>query len=100
MATYLELYGLKSNDTLRNKVEIACLVAAEVVRSESDQTANHANRLIWAKAVFEQPRIESERMLMAILAVNNTLTTGQITGASDAAIQTAVNNAVNVFAQG
>ena len=99
MATYLELFGLKSNDTLRNKVEVACVIAADAIRQESDATVNHANRLKWAAAVFANPRAEGERMLMALLAANNTMTTGQITGATDAAIQTGVNNAVNVFAQ-
>ncbi len=100
MATYTELYELRNNAALRNKVSVACVIASEAIRSESDQTANHANRLVWAKAVFADPEKESSRMLWAILAQNNSLTSAQITGAADSAILTAVNNAVNVFATG
>lgn len=100
MATYLELYALQSNDGLRNKLAVACIVAAEAIRTEAENTANHANRLVWAKAAFADPVGEAKRMMWAILAQNKTLTVAQITGASDEAIQTAVGNAVNVFATG
>ncbi len=46
MATYTELYELRNNAALRNKVSVACVIASEAIRSESDQTANHANRLV------------------------------------------------------
>ena len=98
MATYQELFDLRSNDALRNKVAVACIVASEAIRTEAVNTTNHAARLVWAKAVFQNPNSESERMLWAILAQNAALTVSQITTASDASIQTAVNNAVNVFA--
>ena len=100
MATYTELYDLRSNSALRNKIAIACIVAAEAIRTEAGATANHANRLLWAKAVFAAPDIEAARMMMALLAQNSAATVGQITGATDAAIQTAVGNAVDVFATG
>ncbi len=98
MATYTELYDLMNESALRNKVAVACLVAAEAVRLEAEGTANHANRLTWAKATFTDPRAAGERMLPAILAQNATLTKAQILAASDGALQTAVNSAVNVFA--
>jgi len=100
MATYTELFGLRSNDDLRNRVSIACIVAAEAIRSESDATTNHANRLKWAKRVFEHPEIESARMLWALLAANKSATVAQITGVSDTNMQTGVDNAVNLFADG
>ena len=95
MATYTELYGIRSDSALRNRVTVGCIVAAEAVRNESDQTVNHANRLIWAALVFANPEHEAERMLWAILAQNNAATVAAITGASDATLQTAVNAAVN-----
>ena len=100
MATYPELFGLCSNSALRNRVMVGCVIAAEAVRMEAENVANHANRLVWAKAVFANPAPEADRMLWAVLAQNNQLTVAQITGASDAALQTAVNAAVNVFATG
>ena len=100
MATYTELYGLLSNSTLRNRIAVACVIAAEAIRTEDGGTVNHANRLTWAKAVFVDPASEASRMMMAVLAANNTLTTVQVLAASDAVLQTAVNAAVNVFATG
>ncbi len=100
MATYTELFGLYSNSDLRNRVSVACIVAAETIRAEDPGIVNHANRLLWAKQVFEQPGAAAEAMLMAVLAANKALTASQIVNATDAAIQTAVNNEVNVFATG
>lgn len=100
MATYVELYALQNDSTLRNRVRVACLIAAEAVMAEDAGTANHANRLLWAKSVFEYPAVEAERMLMAALAANNAATVAQITGATDAQLQTVVNNHVNLFATG
>lgn len=100
MATYAELYDLRSNSDLRNKVLVACAVAAELIRLEAGATPNHANRLLWAKQVFANPDPVAATMLQAVLAQNRTLTSAQIVGASDAAIQTAVNNAVDVLATG
>lgn len=100
MATYDELFGLQANDSLRNRIAVACIVAAEAIRTENANTANHANRLLWAKAVFANPQGEAQRMLWAVLAQNKTATVAQITGATDATIQTAVSAAVDVFATG
>jgi hypothetical protein len=101
MATYTELYKLALEDSvLRNKITTACIIAAEAIRGEDAGTANHANRLIWSKNVFENPAVESNRMLWAALAANNTLTVAQIQSASDASLQTVINSAVNLFATG
>ena len=100
MATYAEIRSLFNHDSLRNLIEVAVIVAAEKIRTEDAGTANHANRLVWAKSVFESPTGAATRMLMALLATNRALTVVQITGATDASIQTAVDAAVNVFADG
>lgn len=100
MATYAEILTASENATLRSKIRVAVVIAAEVVRTESGATANHANRLAWAKGVFQGPDDEARRMVWAVLAQNSALTLAQITGASDAQVQTAVNNAVDVFATG
>jgi hypothetical protein len=100
MATYAELYGLKNDSALRNRVLTACVIAAEAVMNEVDTTSNHANRLIWAASVFASPVSEADRMFMAVLAANEDATVTQIQGASDAAIQTNVDNHVDLFATG
>lgn len=98
MATYAELITASTDSTLRDKIRVACVVAAEAVRTEAANVPNHTERLKWAQKVFQDPSIEALRMTWAVLAQNRTATLAQITGASDAAVQTAVDAAVNVFA--
>jgi hypothetical protein len=100
MASYTELFEIKEDPTLLKKVEVACWIAADVVRAESSGTSNHANRILWAKAVLEDPEDMALSMMPALLAQNNGSTTGVILGASDAAIQTNVEAAIDVFATG
>jgi len=100
MATYDEIRFLFANDSIRNKIEVAVIVAAESIRNEDAGTPNHANRLIWAKEAFTNPLGTATKMFMALLAANKDLTVEQIAGASDVAIQTKVDAAVDVFADG
>jgi len=100
MATYMEIKELYNHSDLQDKVEVACIVAAETIRTEDTGTTNHANRMVWAKSAFDNPTQTRNGMLMALLAANNELTVAQITGASDATIQAKVDAAVDVFADG
>lgn len=100
MATYNELRQLFSHGDLHNRVEVACIVAAEAIRGESDVTENHANRLKWAQNAFNNPRDVADKILMSVLAANKAATVAGITGASDAVLQAAVDAAVNLFADG
>ena len=100
MAGYAEIRGLFADSTLKNKVEVACIVAAEAIRGEDAGTTNHANRLVWAKEAFTSPSGTASKMWMALLAANKDLTVQQIQEATDAAIQTKVDAAINLFADG
>lgn len=100
MATYTELRNLFANTSLRNRLEVAIVVAAEAIRNEEPTTDNHANRLVWAASAFANVRNQRDTMLMALLAANRELTVEQLTGASDTAIQTAVDNTIDLFATG
>ena len=100
MATYTELYGLKNDSALRNRVLTACVVAAEAVMNEIGTTPNHANRLIWSASVFANPVVEADRMFMATLAANAAFTVSQIQGALDEDIQANVDAHVDLFAVG
>jgi hypothetical protein len=100
MATYLELHSLWANDSLRNRIAVACIVATDTIRLEDVGTVNHANRLTWAKLVLGDPQAQAKLMLMAVLAQNKALATEAILAASDAALQTAVGNAINMLATG
>jgi len=98
MATYQELFELKSDSALRNRVEIAVWVAAETIRTEDGATANHLNRLDWSRSALANPDRETARMFSAVLAANRALTPAQIREADDAQIQTCVLAAVDLFA--
>lgn len=100
MATYTELYGLHNDSALKNRVVVACIVAAEVVMDELDTTPNHANRLIWAASVLANPQTEATRMYWALLAANKDATIESIQGATDAAIQSQVEVHIDLFATG
>lgn len=99
MATYEELFDLGAkNSPLRNRVAVACIIAAEAIRVELDTVENHAERLVWAASVFSNPLTPAQRMLWALLAADSGLTVPELEGATDAAIQTRVDAAVDLFA--
>ena len=100
MATYAELFSLRNDSELRNRIAVACVVAAETIRTEDDGAANHAQRLAWATAAVDRPLEAAERMLWLLLARNKDATLEQIRGVSDATIQSAVEDAVDLFAAG
>lgn len=100
MATLTELSSLLNDGPLTDKTKAACLVAAQAIITENSGTTNHANRLKWAKKVFQDPVSQGTLMLRAVLAANSTATLTQINSASDSTIQTAVNAAVDVVADG
>lgn len=100
MATYDELLEANRNTALLNKVRVAVVVAATTIMTEADTVANHVNRLAWAKTVFSDPAAAGLKMMWPVLAQNRAQSLAAITGATDSAVQTAVDSAVNVFAQG
>lgn len=100
MATYQELGQLFTDDALRNRVEVACIIAAETIRTEDAGVTNHVNRLIWAKRAFQAPKSIRDEMLRALLAANKDETVAGIQGVTDVALQALVDEAVNVFADG
>lgn len=100
MATFDELVTASENAALIRRIRVACIVAAEAIRTEIAATPNHVNRLLWAKSVFSNPVVEAQPMLWAVLAQNRALTSAAITGSSDAALLTAVNLQIDVLATG
>lgn len=98
MATYTELYDLHNNSALKNRVSVACIIAAEVVMNEDPGTTNHANRLPWAASVLAGPQVEATRMYWALLAANKDMTIDNIQKATDAQVQTQVEAHIDLFA--
>lgn len=100
MATYSELLQAAESETLRNKVRVACVLAAEAIRTEPSNTQNKANRLKWARSVWSNPSADMQAMVWAVLAQNAAQPLASIVNATDAQVQAAVNAAVDVLAQG
>jgi hypothetical protein len=100
MATYTELRTLFNDPNLKDKVSVACTIAAIAINAEDSGTANHSNRVKWAKKVLMDPDGNADDMLRALIAQNASQTLATITGATDATILGAVNAAVNLFADG
>lgn len=100
MATYQELFDLRRNQELLDKVTVALIVAAETVFAEGGGTVNHANRLIWAREASINPRGMASVFMSAVLAANKAATVPNISGAPDATIQTNVDGVINNFADG
>lgn len=100
MATYMELSDLMANGELCARLGVSCAVAADTIRTEPSGTANHTNRLLWAKDASTDPKGMSKRLLPMLIAQNKTSSTAQILAASDTAIQTAVDSVVDIFATG
>ena len=90
MATYTELRDLFNDDTLRNRIEVAIIIAANGL-------ADNANNNAWVAQAYSNPRAEAEKALMSVLAENNALDVTAIQTATDAALQTAVNTAVTTL---
>ena len=90
MANYVELRGLFKDSPLLNRVTMATVIAANNLLAGAPTAASKA----YASAVFENPEAEARKVFMAVLATNNSLSVAAIQGATDAAIQTAVNTVV------
>lgn len=92
MATYAELFDLRSNSGLRNKVAVAVAKKAQAIFDLATPTAK---QVTWAGEAIENPVSKADALLNYVLAKNSASTVAQISAASDAAIQTNVDAAVD-----
>jgi len=105
MATYTEIRNLYNDSAMRNKVATAVAIAADTVMRGNDNVApfsqvagDHDKRVVWAKDALGNTETYAKQFWESVLAANNTLTVAQITGASDSALQSKVNDSVDLFA--
>ena len=97
MATYEELYALRSNSDLRNKIAVAVAVKAQTV---IDDASPSAAGISWALEAIRNPVNHANTLMNYVLAANKAASTGGIVGASDAAIQNNVDAAVDKIIAG
>jgi len=92
MATYEELHSLESDGGLTYKTQVAVMVAAyDLVKTGTTPTAADQ---AWASAVLQNPVVEAKKALRFVLAKNSDATVSAITSATDATLQSNVNEVV------
>jgi len=97
MASYIELFDLRSNEDLRNKVAVAIVIKAAGLLRGSSPTVS---QVTWANEALITPMDKAKNLLNFLLADNNNLTVAQIVNATDSAIQTKVDIAVDALIAG
>lgn len=98
MALYSELRECSESLDLLIKVQVACIISANIIADEATDVLFHSQRLLWANSAYNDPVATAKKMVWAVLAKNAAATKAQILAATDATVQTNVNAAVNVFA--
>jgi len=110
MATFAELNAILTDNVagaqaLREKVGVACLIASSVIIDGDDtvppwdQTAGaHDKRIKWVKLLLGSYEATVRQMFGIVIASNAAATQGAILSASDASIQTAINESVDALA--
>ena len=97
MATYLELAAIQDdpawNDFL-SKVRVACVIKASLI---IDSATPGATALEWAKNTISNPTQAGNVIAYYVIAKNSGATTTQIYNATDTAVQTNVDTAVDAI---
>lgn len=89
-----EQRSLFTYSALRNKVATACVNYAESLLTGTPT----ADQLALVNSIIDNPGRWGEKITMIVLAANTGLTVSQVQSATDAAIQTNVNDALQYFA--
>ncbi len=97
MATYQELFDLRSDSSLRNKVAVACVKKAQALLAGGTPTANEVAR---ASSTLSSPIAQADKLFAYVLAANSAATVSQIQNATDTAIQTNVDTAADALIAG
>ena len=97
MATYDDLFSLYYNSGLRNRVIVAIAKKAQTLLAAPVPTSAQLN---WAKNALENTDSVATALYKYVLAANSAFPVVQITGASDAAIQSNIDTAADKFIAG
>ncbi len=100
MATLAELNTLVDSSELNEKIRGAVMKAAVSVAYEASDTANHANRVKWAKQALSDPIGIAAKVSRYVVGALASETLATITSSSDTTIQDNVNASINIFADG
>ena len=93
MATLQELKSLMANSDLHEKVSSALVIAVQTVL-DGTPTVDQQK---YAAHVFNNPAAEAKKALMSVLASNSAASVASIIGATDATVQTNVNDVIDTL---
>lgn len=96
MATYNQIFALKENAILREKVTVAVAKAAQDVMNEGEAAPDHEKRAIWAAGALREAEHMAEMMMWAVLGNAAIQAAGE--AAPDGDVQYVVNGLINIFA--
>lgn len=97
MATYPELFDLRTDSGLRNRIAVAVSVKAQALIDGANPTAA---QIAWANEAIRDPEGKAATLQNYVLAANRNATVQQIQSATDAAVQENVNDAVDALITG
>lgn len=95
MATYTDLADIQENASygaLVQKIRVAAVIKAVALLDAATPTSAE---VAWALSALDSPASAAESVSWYVIGANNSATVAQIVGASDAAVQTNVNAAVD-----
>jgi hypothetical protein len=102
--SYIDIYAAATatDSALRKQIAVACSKAALDIFNEASDTANHANRLGWARRVqltgIGGPAAMADTMIWKVL--ENATIQANPAAATDSDIQFVVNSILETFANG
>ena len=96
MTVYDTIFATYLDEPLRRRATVAVVVSAKTILVEDPATANHANRLAWAKTAIKDARDMAERMMWGILSDATVRTNG--TNSTDAQVQAAMDACIDTLA--
>ncbi len=93
---YVDIYRIVVEDgPTHQRVTVAVAFVAQDVLAESDQTANHAARVTWARNTLADPRAMARKLVWAV--ASDTTVAATWPGTTDTQIKAAVAARVNDF---
>lgn len=97
---YIDIYAAATvaDHVLRRQVAVACHKAAVDILNEDPETANHSQRMAWARRVIADPEGWAAKAIWKVL--ENAVIQAAPTGAIDSDVQFVVNSIVDYLAKG
>jgi hypothetical protein len=89
-------YKTSRDSDFLGRLAMAIVDVAGDIRAEDPATANHADRLVWAESVLEDPMAEARRIVYYVL--NNATIETKLANSTDSELKFTVSGLVDTFA--